>query len=197
MEVELQGEYEEHGIDNDHGAEAEGEDQAVDVHHGEMVEPARLPPDIDLKRAQAKKDEIRQLFEDKADLRPMLRHDVPAGKMILNEHIFTVDKFEADGAFDKCKSRMVANGSEQDKELYPDRSSPTADVYSLIICIALASMEGKTFAKIDVRGAYLNAVMTGEPVYMRLSKGLTKLAVEAAPELEKFVENGVFKFKLV
>ena len=62
MEEELHDEPEKHGIDNIHGVEAEGEDQAADVHHGVMVEPARLPPNIDLKRAQAKKDEIRQLL---------------------------------------------------------------------------------------------------------------------------------------
>ena len=104
--------------------------------------------------------------------------------------MFTVNKFEADGAFDKCKPRMVANGSEQDQELYPDRSSPTAAVQSLTICIELASMEGKKFSKIDVNEAYLNAVMTGEPGYMRLNKGLTKLADEAVPELANIIEIG-------
>ena len=42
----------------------------------------------------------------------------------LRSHMFSVEKFTVEGEFDKVKTRMVANGNEQDPSLYSNKSSP-------------------------------------------------------------------------
>jgi hypothetical protein len=37
--------------------------------------------------------------------------------------MLSVEKFTAEGEFDKVKTQMVANGNEQDPSLHPDNSS--------------------------------------------------------------------------
>ena len=105
-------------------------------------------------------------------------------------HMFTVDKFLADGAFDKCKGHVVLHGNEQDPEMYLDRSSPTVAVHSIFACLTAAAHAGfKEVAKIDVKGAFIQTPMEGPPVYMRCNKDLTKLIVEVYPKMQKFVST--------
>ena len=47
--------------------------------------------------------------------------------------MFTIDTFLASGEFDKCKSRLVLHGNEQDPHLYTDKSSPTVAVHSIFL----------------------------------------------------------------
>ena len=49
------------------------------------------------------------------------------------------EKFKPDGQFDKLKSRLVAGGHMQDRDLYPDKSSPTPSINSVFIIAALAA----------------------------------------------------------
>ena len=49
------------------------------------------------------------------------------------EIIFTVDKYLANGDFDKCKSRIVLHGNEQDPHLYSNKSSPTVAIHSILL----------------------------------------------------------------
>jgi hypothetical protein len=67
------------------------------------------------------------------------REDTPQGIPTFNTHLFTVEKFKADGTRDNFKSRLVAHGNEQDTTLYPDRSSPTAQMHSIMSCLAVAA----------------------------------------------------------
>jgi hypothetical protein len=67
-----------------------------------------------------------------------------------------VEKFLANGEFDKIKARLVANGAQQNRELYPNKSSPTASIHAILTCFALVAYIGKyEVAKIDVKGAYI------------------------------------------
>ena len=44
----------------------------------------------------------------------------------------------------------------EEMELFPDRSSPTAALHSLMACITLAAKKGlKNIGKIDVKGAFI------------------------------------------
>ncbi len=71
---------------------------------------------------------------------------------LLNCHIFTVEKFLANGDHDKVKSRFVANRNEQDQELYPDRASPTAAIHSILACLAVvANKKNCVMSKVDVK----------------------------------------------
>jgi len=43
--------------------------------------------------------------------------------------------------------------------------------------------------KIDIKGAFLQTPMTGEPIYMRLDPKLTKFAINLFPDMEKMVDK--------
>ena len=109
-------------------------------------------------------------------------------------HMFTVDKFLADGTFDKCKGCVVLHSNEQDPEMYPDRSSPTVAVHSIFTCLTAAAYNGiREVAKIDVKGAFIQTPMEGPSVFMHCNRDLTRLIVEVYPDLQKFVrKNGYF-----
>ena len=44
---------------------------------------------------------------------------------IITSSMFLKDKYTADGKFDKLKSRLVAGGHLQDRNIYDNGSSPT------------------------------------------------------------------------
>ena len=81
-----------------------------------------------IKAAEVK--EIKQIFEGLQAVEAVYENEVE-GKAH-GCHMFTVDKFLADGTFDKCKGRVVLHGNEQDPEMYPDRLSPTVAVHFLL-----------------------------------------------------------------
>jgi hypothetical protein len=63
--------------------------------------------------------ELIQLFKTKGALVPILREDVSASerKGIIRSSMFLKAKFSAQGIFEKAKARLVANGSQQDREI--------------------------------------------------------------------------------
>ncbi len=71
------------------------------------------------------------MFQELRALLPVHRKDIPENADVLSSHMFVVDKFMADGSYDKTKARMVSHGNEQDAALYPNKSSPTAAIHSL------------------------------------------------------------------
>jgi hypothetical protein len=71
----------------------------------------------------------------------------------LQSHMFSGKRFTVEGEFDKVKARMVANGNEQDPSQYPDKSSPTVAVRSILSCLTMvAYLNSYKMAKIDVKG---------------------------------------------
>jgi len=137
--------------------------------------------------AKAEKDEIELLFVDLGGLKPEYAENMK-GKKAYNCHMFGVEKFLATGEHDKFKARLVFNGNEQDADLFPDRSSPTAALHSIMACLAVAASNGITkVGKIDVKGAFIQTEMEGPPVYVRCDKNLTKLIVEVLPGIRKYV----------
>jgi Reverse transcriptase (RNA-dependent DNA polymerase) len=73
--------------------------------------------------------------------------------------IFLKEKTLADGSFDKLKSRIVAGGHMQDRDIYDNGSSPTVSTTSVFIIAALAAKDGRSLATIDFPGAFLNSDM--------------------------------------
>jgi hypothetical protein len=66
---------------------------------------------------------------------------------------------------------LVANGAQQNRELYPNKSSPTASIHAILTCFALVAYIGNyDVAKIDVKGAYIQTEITGSPIYMKMDK---------------------------
>jgi hypothetical protein len=73
--------------------------------------------------------EINQLFKELHALRPVHRQAIAAGACILTCNLFLVEKFLANGGFDKMKARLVRHGNYQDKGDFPDCSSPTVAIH--------------------------------------------------------------------
>jgi hypothetical protein len=104
--------------------------------------------------------------------------------------MFIVTKYLASGEFDKMKARIVADGRDQDPELYPNKSSPTVALHSVFTVLGLvACHKWRVTVKIDIKGAFLQTPMEGEPTYMKLDWKMTKYVTEMFLELEKYVEG--------
>jgi hypothetical protein len=88
---------------------------------------------------KAQEAEIRLVFKDLKAVDVIKRENIPKGFKAHNTHLFTVQKFLANGEHDKYKSRLVAHGNEQDATIYSDRSSPTASIHSITTCLAIAA----------------------------------------------------------
>jgi hypothetical protein len=117
-------------------------------------------------KEQAKFDaiqkEIIQLFEELKAIVPVMIADVPKDAEDLRCFIFLVEKFLANGEFNKIKARLVANRAQQKKELYPNKLSPTASVHAIFTCLTLvAYMCSYKVAKVDVKGAYIQMEISG------------------------------------
>jgi hypothetical protein len=148
---------------------------------------------------RAKIDEIKQVFEELMAVKPVLKEDIPEGVRALNCHLFTVEKFKADGSHDKYKSRFVAHGNEQDNLMYPDSSSPTVGVHSIMMGLGVvACNEGYVVGKLDVKGAFIHTEMTGPPVYIKCAGELKQLILEVYSALRKYVGlDGLLYCKLL
>ncbi len=138
---------------------------------------------------EAIKAELHMLFKDLLALRAVKRAAIKGGTKILCSHMFVVAKYLASGAFDKIKARLIADGRDQDAEMFPNKSSPTVAVHSMFTVLGLAaSKPWRVVAKVDIKGAFVQTPMQGEPVYTKIDPKITKYAVELIPELKKMVE---------
>jgi hypothetical protein len=103
--------------------------------------------------------------------------------------LFVKEKLDPDGAFEKLKGRLVAGGHRQDKQLYEDLSSPTADHSSVMTVAAIAACEGRHVATCDIGGAYLNAPIspTGVQVHMRIDSTLAAILARLDPRYKQYI----------
>ena len=119
---------------------------------------------------------------------------------IITSSMFLKEKFTADGKFDKLKSRLVAGGHLQDREIYTNGASPTVATTSVFIVAAIAAKENRAVAAIDFPGAFLNSVMPEKGdhvVLMRLNKFLTYVLIQIDPTFSKYVQaNGTCVVRL-
>lgn len=84
--------------------------------------------------------------------------------------------------FFRCKPRVVADGRDQDANMYPSKSSPTVAIHSVFTVLGMAGSKlWWIVMKIDIKGAFLQMLMSGDPVYMKLDPKITKYAVELYP----------------
>jgi hypothetical protein len=132
--------------------------------------------------------EIIQLFEELKAIAPVMKADVPKDAKVLRFFIFLVEKFLVNGEFDKIKAHLVANGAQQKRELYPNKSSLTASIDAIFTCLVLVAYIGNyQVAKVDVKGAYIQTEISGSPIYMRMDKKLMTLALTILPSLQSYV----------
>ncbi len=56
-------------------------------------------------------------------------------RSVIRSSMFLKDKYDAAGAFQKLKARLVTGGYKQDKSLYEDLSSPTVSIESVFLIL--------------------------------------------------------------
>ena len=104
-------------------------------------------------------------------------------KRIIPCSLFLKEKLFPDGTFDKLKARLVAGGHRQDITLYDNISSPTVNLTTVYIVLALAAFEGHQVTPVDIKGAYLNAKLKSVQVHMRIPSHLAVMFVEVYKQL--------------
>jgi hypothetical protein len=128
-----------------------------------------------------------QLFEELEAIVPIKRQDIPKDATILNSHMFLINKYDADGEFEKVKARLVADGRDQDPAMYPNKSSPTVAIHSVFTVLGMAAEKRwRIVVKIDIKGAFVQTPMTGPPIYMKLDPKVMRYAKELYPELNEY-----------
>jgi hypothetical protein len=144
--------------------------------------------------------EVTQLFKDLKALEPVKIEAMVTGACVLTCHMFLVQKYFANGDLDKMKARLVSHGNQQDKEHFPDRSSPTVAIHSVMMVLALFAgrMQGISVCKIDVKGAFVQTPMKGEPIYLKIGRDIVKHILEVCPEYASYAaENGTMYVKML
>jgi hypothetical protein len=83
--------------------------------------------------------------------------------------------------------------------MYPDHTSPTAQLHSIMTCLAVAACNDKcSVGKLDVKGAFIQTEMTGVSVYIKCAGRLKHVIIRTYPELTKYVgKDGVLYCKLL
>jgi Reverse transcriptase (RNA-dependent DNA polymerase) len=121
-------------------------------------------------------------------------------KGIITSSMFGKAKYASDGKFDKFKSRIVAGGHLQDRNIYDNGSSTIVSSTSVFIVAAIAAKQNRAVAAIDFPGAFLNSNMPLEGdhvVFVRINKYLTNVLSSIEPSYKKFVNaNGTCVAKL-
>jgi hypothetical protein len=85
---------------------------------------------------------------------------------------------------------LVADRRDQDVELYPNKSSPTVAIQSVFTVLGLAATKAwRIVVKIEVKGAFVQTPMSGEPTFMRLDPKVSKYAMELFPNLKNMIEE--------
>jgi hypothetical protein len=105
-------------------------------------------------------------------------------RKILPSSTFLKEKHTAEGLFLKLKSRLVAGGHMQDRELYTDSGSPTASTTSVYLVAGIAARENRAVATVDFPSAYLHAELPsdGPTVLMRIGKYETEVLCKLDPD---------------
>ncbi len=76
----------------------------------------------------------------------------------------------------------LINGNVQDQDVYPDHSSATVAVHSIMTPLTVAACNPCIkAAKIDVKGAFIQTEMVGPPVFIKCRPKLTQQIVKLLP----------------
>lgn len=139
--------------------------------------------------------EMNQMIIEKEVMIPINKEDIPKNAEIINTHMIVKGKKDAMGNHIKIKGRLVADGSQQLRELYDDVSSPTVRLENVLTILTLASKFKMKIATMDIGGAYLNAPMDDE-VYIQLNPTLSNYAIQCDSNLRNYKDNNKLYMKL-
>jgi hypothetical protein len=117
--------------------------------------------------------------------------DATAAVTRINTMIFSKEKFNATGEFEKIKSRLVARGDMQDKSMYSfeEISAQVATLTGSLSTITIAAREKRKQRKVDVAGAYLNAKIKNKNILIRIEPDLVQIILEDHPEYVDYVQE--------
>lgn len=113
-------------------------------------------------------------------------------------HMFLKEKYDANNAFCRLRSRLVAGGNLQTVNPYENNSSPTIAWEAVLTAVAAAFHNNWKVATTDVPSAYLHQKLLStvpgnenqmKQVYMYINPTLTKFLVKQDPNYEKFVNS--------
>lgn len=129
----------------------------------------------ELEADKAIKRELKMLFQELKALKVVKNAMIGPSSKIL----FVVAKYLASGEYNKMKAWLVADGRDQDPDLYPNKSSPMVAVHSVFTILGLVPANNwRITVKIDIKSAFMQKPMEGEPTYMQLNRKMTKYVIE-------------------
>lgn len=144
--------------------------------------------------------EVRGLVKEREAISPVLKEKLVYKELdkIIRSHVFFKEKFDAEGIFQKLKARLVANGKQQDRLLYPDRSSPTANSRSVMSVVRIAALERRHMGSFDVPMAFVHADAPPDDIVIIEVDALTsEVIARHEPDLQPFVgKNGKMLFRV-
>jgi ribosomal protein L24E len=143
-------------------------------------------------------NELKQLL-DKHTWEPQDPSIMNGSRKVIRSMVFLKEKYRPDGSFDKLKARLVADGSGQVRSLYDEAeiSSPTASLSSVLMVATIAAKERRHVITADISGAYLNANMGTNDVFMLLDPISTAIMTKLDNKYEKYLtRNGSVVVKL-
>ena len=111
-------------------------------------------------------------------------------KRILRSSTFLKEKFDLFGKLIKLKSRIVVDGSMEDRTLFKesDISSPTAALSSVLAVVTVAAAEDRQVLTLDIGQAYLNSNMPGD-VMVRLEPVIAMLLCERDKSFKPYLDE--------
>ena len=91
----------------------------------------------------------------------------------------------------RTKARLVGGGHRKIRAPGDDYSSPTVDLTTVKLNLALAAEDGATAETIDIKGAFLNASLpeNSAPVYMKLDRYVSKILCDHIRKWKKYVDR--------
>lgn len=129
--------------------------------------------------------ELKQLYITRQAWRPIRASEMktlPRDVEILPSGYFLLAKWSPFNEFIKLKARVTVGGHMQMIMNPEENASPTVNMATVYLALAIAAKRKMKMRVIDVAGAYLNCKLD-EPIKMRLSKTIATLMVEIDPNL--------------
>ena len=105
----------------------------------------------------------------------------------IRSSMFVKEKRDGNGIFEKLKGRLVADGSQQDRTLYGNFQSQPAYLDAIILELTGAAIKKSKWSKVDIGGAYLNALLNDEDIIvMTLRKHVSNILCDRFKSMRKY-----------